>query len=85
MSPPTVSDVLGKLDELEDHLTLSERRAREEAFKQAREYVRRVPRPGLGAGTKKTFPRNNRGHVRVDIEVQAGLACVPDSPATGGG
>jgi hypothetical protein len=66
------------LDDLEALLTASEKRAREEAFSQARTFVQRVPRPGLAAGTKKSFPRNNPGDVRVDIEVQAGLACVPD-------
>jgi hypothetical protein len=66
------------LDDLEGLLTPSEKREREEAFRQARRFVRNVPRPGLGAGTKKSFPRNNRGDVRVDLEVQAGLACVPD-------
>jgi hypothetical protein len=68
------------LDELEARLNRSERLAREEAFRQARNYVRNVPSPGLPAVTKKSFPRNNRSDIRVDLEVQAGLACVPDHP-----
>ena len=76
--PPAVSDLFRMLDELEALLTASEKRAREEAFRQARRFVENVPRPGLAAGTKKSFPRNNRGSIRADIEVQAGLACVPD-------
>lgn len=66
------------LDELEGKLTRSEKRDREEAFQQARAFVRNVPRPGLSGRTLKSFPRKNPGHIRVDIEVQAGLACVPD-------
>jgi hypothetical protein len=79
-SAPTVSDVLRMLENLEGQLTPSEKRAREEGFRQARVFVRGVPRPGLSAGTKKSFPRANPGNIRVDIEVQAGLACVPDAP-----
>jgi hypothetical protein len=79
-SPPTVRDVLRMLDELEGKLTRSEKRDREEAFRQAREFVRRVPPCGLAAVTKRSFPRNNRGQIRVDLEVRAGLACVPDDP-----
>ena len=67
--PPAVSDVFRMLDELEALLTASEKRAREEAFRQARRFVQNVPRPGLAAGTKKSFPRNNRGSIRVDLEV----------------
>jgi hypothetical protein len=73
------------LDDLEGMLAPSEKRAREEGFRQAREFVRRVPRPGLSATVKKSFPRANPGEIRVDIEVRAGLACTPDVPAEGGG
>jgi hypothetical protein len=77
-TPPSISDVLAKLDDLENSLTPAEKRQREEAFKQAREYVRKVPKPGLEGGTKKSFPRRKTGSIRVDIEVITGLACVPD-------
>src|SRR5260370_32567867 len=80
-SAPTVADVLRILDELEAKLTPAEKKYREEAFGQARAFVRNVPAPGLSARTSKSFPRNTAGDIRVDIEVIAGLACVPDSTA----
>jgi hypothetical protein len=79
-TPPTVSDVLRFLDDLEKKLTPAEKRAREEAFRQIREYVSNIHHSGLSAGTKKSFPRRNRGDIRVDLEVQAGVACVGDPP-----
>jgi hypothetical protein len=78
--PPTVSAVLRMIDSLEALLTPAEKRQREEALRQAREFVQKVPPPGLDAGTRKSFPRRNRGNIRVDIEVIAGMACVPDEP-----
>jgi hypothetical protein len=66
------------IDELEGKLTPPEKRVREKALRQIRRYVGNMPRPGLGAGTKKSFPTPPQGEIRVDIEVQAGMACVPD-------
>jgi hypothetical protein len=77
--PPKVSEVLSFLDRLEAQLTPAERRLREEALQQAREYVRNAGgRGGLHAPVHKSFPRKRlRGGIRVDLEVIAGRACVP--------
>jgi hypothetical protein len=66
------------INALEGLLTPAERRVRTDAFTQIRTFVRNVSRPGLPAGTKKSFPKPSRGSIRVDLEVNAGLACVPD-------
>jgi hypothetical protein len=80
-SPPTKADVLRMLDQLEAKLTASEKRAREEAFKQVRDFVQKVNPSGLCATTSRSFPRNNDGDIRVDLVVHAGLACVPNVSA----
>lgn len=76
-TPPTAADVLGMLDQLEAELGRADRRAREEAFAQAREFIRSAAeQSGLDAPVSKSFPRKNEGDIRVDLEVKAGKACV---------
>jgi hypothetical protein len=68
------------LDELAAQLTPSELEARQEAFEQAREFVSRAAQAGGVGPVKKSFPRKPvRGGIRVDIEVQKGIAFVPDA------
>jgi hypothetical protein len=68
------------LDRLEAKLTPSERRVREEGFRQAREFVRTRPAEGgLDAPVEKSFPRRKlQGGIRVDLVVITGSACVAD-------
>jgi hypothetical protein len=76
-----VSEVLGYLDSLEKLLTHVEAEQRAEAFRKMRDLVRRAAASGgLSAGTKQSYPKPPvQGGFRVDIEVQAGSACVADS------
>src|SRR5258708_1637799 len=78
--PPTESAVLAMLDELKNKLTPAEQQARAGAFREARQFVRRAALAGgVTAPISKSFPRQPlKGGVRVDFEVIAGQACVPD-------
>ena len=79
-SPPTMSMVLGYIDELEGKLTESEREERELGFRQIREHVRRLAAAGgMDAPHLPSFPKPPlKGGIRVDLEILAGRACVPD-------
>jgi hypothetical protein len=79
-APPTESEVLAMLDELEQKLSPAEQQERASAFREAREFVRRSARAGgITAPVSKSFPRKPlKGGIRVDFEVIAGQACVPD-------
>src|SRR5260370_17815767 len=80
-SAPTVSDVLRILDELEAKLTPAEKKYREEAFGQARAFVRNVPAPGLSARTSKSFPRNTAGEIYDKFDRNSELASSPPPTA----
>ena len=79
-TPPNLDEMLKMCDQLESRLTASERRIRQEAFKQLREFLRAAASCG-GMSTpppiKKSFPRQNADDVRVDLEVLKGTACAP--------
>lgn len=80
-SPLPASQAHALLKALYEDLSPAERRDREAAFADAHEYIDRGAKAGgVTAPTKKTFvPRNaRRGQLRVDIEVLAGLAFVPE-------
>src|SRR5262245_25836065 len=81
-TPPTVSEILKMCDELEGMLSESERLARVKGFAEFREYVMRASKSGgIPADPrphKKSFPRRGAGDIRVDLEIQKGLACIPD-------
>jgi hypothetical protein len=79
-TPPTASDGQRMLDELAAQLTDAELQARQDAFAQAREFIERSAQAGGVGPVKKSFPRKPvRGGIRVDIEVQKGLALIPDA------
>lgn len=78
-TPPTRSDGLRMLDQLAARLTASELTARQGAFAEARDFVDRAAQAGGVGPVKKSFPHKPlRGGIRVDIEVQKGIAFVPD-------
>jgi hypothetical protein len=67
------------LDYLAAQLTDAELQVRQDAFAQAREFVNRAAQAGGIGPVKKSFPRKPlRGGIRVDIEVQKGIAFTPD-------
>ena len=77
--PPTASDGQRMLDQLAAQLSPAELQARQDAFAQAREFINRAAQAGGIGPIKKSFPRKPvRGGIRVDIEVQKGIAFVPD-------
>ena len=66
--------------ELESKLTPAEKRDREIAFEQLRQFIRNVQRKGTGLPIVKQFLSVTeliRG-IRVDLEVLKGRAAVPD-------
>jgi hypothetical protein len=68
------------LDDLAGQLTEAELRARQDAFAQAHEFVDRAAQAAGVGPIKKSFPRKPvRGGIRVDIEVQKGIAFIPDA------
>jgi len=68
------------LDDLAAQLTDAELQARQDAFAQAREFIHRAVQAGGVGAIKKSFPRKAvRGGIRVDVEVQKGIAFVPDA------
>ncbi|MCI0460549.1 MAG: hypothetical protein L0Z62_26645 [Gemmataceae bacterium] len=81
--PLLASEGHTKLDRLKSRLIPAEQKHREEAFREAHEFVDRAAATGVGAcaNTRKSFPRKpRRDHRRVDIEVHKGRAFVPDPP-----
>jgi hypothetical protein len=77
-TPPTAIDGQRMLDELAALLTDAELQARRDAFVQAREFINRAAQAGGVGPMKKSFPRKPvRGGIRVDIEVQKGIAFLP--------
>lgn len=78
-TPPTAGDGQRMLDQLAAQLTSAELQARQDAFTEAREFIDRAAQAGGVGPMKKSFPRKPvRGGIRVDIEVQKGIAFVPD-------
>ena len=78
-TPPTASDGQRMLDQLAAQLTDAELEARQAAFAQARAFINRAAQAGGVGPVKKSFPAKPvRGGIRVDIEVQKGMAFVPD-------
>jgi hypothetical protein len=71
----------GLLDSLHDGLGRTEQQDRATAFAQAHEFVQiSLQANGVHALFKKSFPRKpNKYGVRVDVEVQQGLAFYPES------
>ncbi|WP_298739893.1 DUF6531 domain-containing protein [uncultured Chitinophaga sp.] len=86
-TPPTVSEGLAMLDELENKLSNAERKLRAQAFAKARKFVTDAGKAGgVDAPVSRTFMVKGTKHERVDIEVKTGKAFVPDpAPNAGGG
>jgi RHS repeat-associated protein len=81
-TPPTRSEGLAMVDELESQLTPRERRDRAESLKAARAWINRAAQGG-GVSTppriSKSFLKKGSKDIRVDIEVNTGKAFVPDA------
>ncbi len=78
-TPPTESEMMAMVAQLESKLTPAERREREKAFEQLREYIHRaVAKNGTGIIRTKRFPFNAARGIRLDLEVLKGTAAVPD-------
>jgi len=78
-TPPTVSEGLKMVDDLEASLTKAERKARQKELDKARKFIRDAGKAGgIDAPVSKTFLAKGTKDVRVDIEVISGKAFVPD-------
>lgn len=65
------------LEKLQQKLTPAELKAREDCFQRARVFVSRVPSNGIAAPVHHSFtPQPPQKSIRVDIEVNAGIAFV---------
>ncbi|MEK4425957.1 RHS repeat domain-containing protein [Solibacillus sp. FSL K6-1523] len=81
--PPTVSEALEMLDELESKLSNKDKRLRKNELDKARKYITNGGKiGGIDASLSKTFLVKGTAHERIDIEVIKGKAFVP---STGGG
>src|SRR5687767_1230497 len=76
---PTEDEMLAMCDRLEARLTSKEKKARREPLKQLRRYLRAAAQAGgVSAPVSKSFLQRGSKDVRIDLEVIAGTACVPD-------
>jgi hypothetical protein len=82
-TPPSESEMMAMVQQLEAKLTPSELRARERAFIDLREYIRRaVMKDGTGIIRSKRFPFDAVGGIRLDLEVLKGTAAVADKKSS---
>src|SRR4051794_27755440 len=77
---PTETEMLQKCDELEELLTAKEKTARKKLLAELRRFIRAAARcGGVAAPVSKSFLKPGSKDIRIDLEVIAGMACVPDS------
>jgi hypothetical protein len=78
-TPITAVDALAGLDSLESGLSKKDRELRKGEFEKARKFIRDSERSGgVDAQVSKSFHVKGTAHERVDIEVIAGKAFVPE-------
>ncbi|MBM3239951.1 hypothetical protein FJZ31_27005 [Candidatus Poribacteria bacterium] len=77
--PLTRNQGFGKVDERQAQLTPRELRDRQEPLEKTREWIERAALAGgVNAPVSKTFKQKGSKDIRVDIEVKAGQAFIPD-------
>ncbi len=77
--PPTVSESLKMVDDLEGSVPKKEAKIRKKQFEQTRKFIKNAGKyGGADAPVSKTDQVPNTKHERVDIEVRTGKAFVPD-------
>jgi hypothetical protein len=78
-TPPSESEMIAMVRQLQAKLTPAEQQARERAFIDLREYIRRAAKKdGTGIIRSKRFPFDAVGGIRLDLEVLKGTAASPD-------
>lgn len=79
-SPPTESEMRSLLSDLWTQLTRTEQRLRKAFFAEAHSFLAACAEAvGIAAPVSKTWKNyKSKSDVRLDLEVQAGVACVPD-------
>jgi hypothetical protein len=78
-TPPTVSEGLSMVDELESKLSKSEKKLRQSELEKARNFIKSAGEAGgVDAPVSKTYQVKGTKHERIDIEVNSGKAFVPD-------
>jgi hypothetical protein len=78
-TPPTESEMMEIVEQLESKLTPAERSARAMAFEQVRRLIRNASTGGGLPRLSVSFPHLSDRGIRVDLEVFKGNAAVPDS------
>jgi len=74
--------MLRKVDALENKLTERERNERHEPLGQLRRFIRTAAgKGGVQAPVSKSWLTRGTKDIRIDLEVHAGKACVPDHGA----
>jgi hypothetical protein len=77
--PPTETAMLQLCDRLEAQLTAREQKDREQPLRQVRRFIRAAARAGgVSAPVSRSWCQRGSKDVRIDLEVAAGMACVPD-------
>ncbi|WP_423394457.1 RHS repeat-associated core domain-containing protein [Burkholderia sp. LMG 21824] len=85
-TPITANAALEGLNDLEASLSKSDRKIRENEFRRARKFIKNAERAGgVDAPVSKTFQVKDTKHERVDIEVNAGKAFIPEEEEKTGG
>jgi hypothetical protein len=76
---PSESEMMTRADLLEGKLTDREKRDRAEPLAKLRSFLRNAARRGgLQAPVSKSWLKRGSRDIRIDLEVLAGRACVPD-------
>jgi hypothetical protein len=77
--PPTESEMMAMVAQLESKLTPAERRDRQVALQQLRQFIHNAAK-GYGMSVlSNSYPYRTFRGIRVDLEVLKGRAAVPDS------
>jgi len=77
--PVTESEGIDMTEKLEASLSKKDSKIRQEAFENAKRFIKNAAAGGGVAPTKQSFPVKGTKHERVDVEVLEGINFVPDA------
>jgi len=80
-TPPTENEMLEFCDQLEAKLTVRQRQERAYGFDKLRRCISQAPRYGGLPASTKTWKTPGSRDIRIDLEVNVGIASVPDVSA----
>jgi hypothetical protein len=77
---PTKKDLLDKLDTLWGRLTKKQKEERQKGYDEAKKWIEGLPEAGADSPVSKSFPKQNDGENRIDIEIIKGKAGTGKKP-----